>query len=103
MPCNNIMKLLITKHGKVIDHSGVTHNIAAKINGFKSLADFFNSGGVRIKQQSVLLCIESKKVLTQKQRDYINQLIRENQIFDIIADINGKTTTNYSFRRIKKL
>jgi len=97
------MNCLISKQGKMVECQGADHRILSVKIFKQQLGKFLCTGGCRIKVHFDVLAIEAGQKLTAIQLSIVNSILRNNEIYEIVRQINGEFNRKESFRRIRRL
>jgi hypothetical protein len=79
------MNCLITQTGKTIDCTAVKHDIICRQQLKITLAKFLSSGGCRVMIRYDTMAIEFYELLTDKQNQVVNKLLKEQPIYCIVC------------------
>jgi len=96
------MNALITKEGRAVECTGGrVHKQVCYTDFDCTLAEFLQSGGIRVKLHNDEMAIESFDEITSEQRRVINRMLRDNIIYVIVYQISKRWNKKSALRPIK--
>jgi len=96
------MNCFITKKGKIIDCNGEPHSLLCKRQFGIDLYDYLTIA-CRIMFYRDKLAIETRHKLTKEEIKVIKKLLKNNNIYSVVCEVNGKFKVKNSFRPVRSI